>query len=158
VNSSPRAKRVWQRLIEWYGTRIIEQYGESPPDDWCSVVDDADNEAVKRALSIIRSRYVQHPPTFPQFEQAFRPTSAPVVGPGPADRLCLYVMRTFGSTLTPKQIREPWTYIGSQNGEIGGVVIPADEDKPSYRVMLADIDAPNWLDAQKKALEGHPIL
>lgn len=60
----------------------------------------------------------------------------------PAERLCDHVMRTFGARLTPKQIRTPWTYIGSPGGEITGVVIPEDGEKPGYRVMLGEIGAP----------------
>ena len=151
---SARAKRLWQRLIEWYGTRIIEQYGAQPPDDWCQVIDEADNDTVKRGLSVIRSRYVQHPPTYPQFEQAFRPGVTAPTGPGPADRLCAHIMRTFGARLTAKQVRGPWTYIGTPAGEISGVVIDADGVSAGYRVMLADIEAPTWLDAQAAAAQG----
>ena len=38
---------------------------------WCEVVDRSDNEAVKRGLNVIRGKFAVHPPTLPQFEQAF---------------------------------------------------------------------------------------
>jgi hypothetical protein len=153
---SKRAKQLWQRLIEWYGTRIVEQYGAAPPADWCCIVDELDNTAVKRGLSIIRARHIQHPPTLPEFDQAMRPKqdSAPQ-GPNPAERLCAYVLKTYRSNLTAKQIRVPWTYLGNGEG-ITGVVVPADGDRPGYRVMLADIGHPpdpDWFDAQRNYLE-----
>lgn len=60
----------------------------------------------------------------------------------PAERLCEHVMRIFGARLTATQIRTPWTYIGSPSGEITGVVIPEDGERPGYRVMLGEIGAP----------------
>jgi hypothetical protein len=61
----------------------------------------------------------------------------------PAEKLCAYVMREYGRRLTPKQIREPWRYIGTWGGEISGVLIAADGDRTGYRVMLTDIELPN---------------
>jgi hypothetical protein len=61
----------------------------------------------------------------------------------PAEKLCAFVIRTYGLGLTPVQLRGPWTYIGTENGEISGVVIDPDSPRPGYRVMLADIEAPN---------------
>lgn len=144
---TPRAKRVWQRLIEWYGARIVEQYGESPPDDWRDVIDAADNDTVKRGLGLIRTRYVQHPPTLPQFDQAMQPQ---VVAKGPTAgvRLVAFAVREYGRRMTPRQISQPWTHIGGAGGtDSTGLVIPADGDSPGYRIMLADIDAPTFAQA-----------
>jgi hypothetical protein len=58
----------------------------------------------------------------------------------PAERLCKFVMREYGAGLTAKQIRSPWTPIGTQRGEITGVIVPADGDSPSLRVMLVEIE------------------
>ena len=58
----------------------------------------------------------------------------------PAEKLCAFVMREYGKRLTPKQLRGPWTTIGTYNGEISGVVIPADGTRTGYRVMLADME------------------
>lgn len=69
---SPRAKRVWIRLMDWYGTRLGETYGPEPPPDWCAVVDAADNAGVKAGLAVIRREYVNFPPTFPQFAKAMK--------------------------------------------------------------------------------------
>jgi len=138
---SARAKRVWQRLEEWYGARLLESYGKDMPHDWSRLVDSTDNDTVKRGLAIIRSRYFDHPPTFPQFEQALRPAAMVNQGPSPGDILCAFVMKTYGSRLTAKQIRETWTYFGTPAGEITGVIVPADGDSPSMRVTMLDVQS-----------------
>jgi len=150
---TPRAKHVWTRLGEWYGSKLAEQYGPVPPEDWCEIVDRADNETVKRGLSVIRSTYVSWPPTLPQFEEAMRTTdrsrgtpSAPVT-----ERLVEFVLKH--RRLTPRQLAAPWTYLGRSfdapgpDGKIWanwgieftGVVVPADGENPGYRVMVADM-------------------
>lgn len=58
----------------------------------------------------------------------------------PAEKLCAFVMREYGKRLTAKQLRGPWTAIGTRSGEISGVVVAADGEKPGYRVMLADME------------------
>lgn len=150
---SPRAKRVWDRLQDWYGTRLTEQYGPTPPDDWCELIDRTDNDTVKRGLSLIRAEYLQFPPTFPQFEKALQPVVKAVVpkGPNVAEKLSVFVVKH--RRLTERQLGMPWTYIGKSfpaaeptgkmkedHGiEITGVVIPADGDHPGYRVMVEDM-------------------
>jgi hypothetical protein len=145
---------VWKRLTEWYGTRLAEQYGETPPPDWCEVVDDSDNNTVTLALSQIKHKHTIHPPTFPEFDALFAKAKAPAPGQsGPTiqDRLCDFVLQH--RSLTPNQIRLPWKYIGREfdapgldgkmrhnhGVEITGVIVPADGDHPGYRVMLADL-------------------
>lgn len=163
---SVRAKRVWQRLIEWYGTRLAEQYGKAPPPDWCEVIDSVDNAIVRRGLTIIRSKYAAHPPTFPQFAEALalNKTEGGDKEPTVADNLARYVTHNYGDMLTPKQLRGPWTYIGKrfaapnakgetvekQGIEITGVVIDADGDSRGYRIMVTDMQAASadW---------GHPL-
>jgi hypothetical protein len=58
----------------------------------------------------------------------------------PAEILCGFVMRQYGRRLTDRQLRWPWTYIGTVNGEISGVVIPSDGSATGFRVMLTDMD------------------
>jgi hypothetical protein len=100
--------------------------------------------AVEYALS---EHYLEEDlPTVGKIWKIHRGDAAPTSNAGhvqnPAERLCEHVMRTLGARLTPKQIRMPWTYIGSVGGEITGVIIPADGDAPSYRMMLTDIGSP----------------
>lgn len=120
-------------MVEWYGARVAEQYGESPPIDWCKVIDGVDDTTVQRGLSLIKSRYLDHPPTLPQFEQVMRPQESGTRGPSEADRLCAYVMKTRGVTLTALQIRTSWTYSRDRMGELV-VTVPADGASPSISV------------------------
>lgn len=57
-----------------------------------------------------------------------------------AERLSEFVMREYGSRMTPKQIRGPWTPVGSSRGEINGVLVPADGESRGFRVMLVDVE------------------
>lgn len=135
---SPRAKRVWQRMVQWYGARVAEQYGDSPPIDWCRAVDGADDTTVQRALSLIKTRHLDHPPTLPQFEAVMRPTEAATRGPTQNEQLVAYVMKSYGSRLTPKQIREPWDYARDRDGELVAIV-PADGDSASVKVTTLEM-------------------
>lgn len=161
---SPRSKHLWKRLTEWYGTRILETYGELPPPDWCDVIDSVDNDAVKKGLATIRTKYLTFPPTLPEFEAAVKPPRARSANKVQTvqERLCAYVARNYWDMLTPAQQRGPWTYIGTTSAgkapegmredwgvEITGVVIAADGDSTGYRVKVEDMvmSAADW---------GHP--
>jgi hypothetical protein len=94
------------------------------------------------------------PTTLPQFEDAIKPVqqSSGPVGPSTQERLTEFVLRN--RRLSPTQVRMPWTFLGitfaapgpdgkhraNHGVEITGVVIPADGEHPSYRVMVADMD------------------
>lgn len=125
-------------MVEWYGARIAEQYGEDPPVDWCRAIDGADDTTVQRALSLIKTRYLDHPPTLPQFEAVMRPTEAATPGPSEINQLCAYVMKIHGASLTPLQIRTSWTYSRDRAGELVAVV-PADGASPSVRVTALEM-------------------
>lgn len=137
---SARAKRLWQRLGEWYGTRLLEQYGAEPPPDWCEIVDRCDNEKVKKGLSVIRRYFLKHPPTLPEFDLAMRPPHLEgPAGPNTAERLCTFIMRNYRVKITERQIREPWIYFGNPQAGITGVDVPADGDSTSLRVKVEDM-------------------
>lgn len=154
--SSPRAKRAWERLKQWYGTRLTEQFGMTPPKDWAAVVDSTENEEVSRGLDFIRRTYTDWPPTFPQFEKALKPVQKVVSkGPTPAEQLTQFVLKH--RRLTPRQLAgvPRWTFLGKEfdamapdgkmreryGKEIVGVVIPADGDSPGFRIMIEDMQA-----------------
>lgn len=133
--TSARSKRLWDRLGQWYGSRLAEQYGSEPPKDWCEVVDAADNDTVTRVLSEIRNRHTTYPPTFPEFHALFAHAKHQrAEGPSAVDIIEQHLQRR---NLTFKQGRE-LTYIGSA-GQITGVVVPQDGDAPGFRLMLADL-------------------
>lgn len=62
----------------------------------------------------------------------------------PAEKLCAFVIARYGRRLSATQLRGPWTYIGSRTGEISGLVIDPDGEHAGFRVMLADMDAPQY--------------
>lgn len=133
--TSPRARRLWDRLGQWYGSRLAEQYGRDPPRDWCDVVDAADNDTVTRVLADIRMKHTAHPPTFPEFHALVtKAKHTREVGPSAIDVLEEHLQRR---QLTFKQGRE-LTYIG-HGGQITGVLVPDDGDTPGFRLMLADL-------------------
>jgi hypothetical protein len=125
-------------MVEWYGARVAEQYGVEPPIDWCRAIDSADDTTVQRGLSLIKSRYLDHPPTLPQFEQVMRPQEGVKRGPTEVDQLCAYVMKTHGRTLTPMQIRTSWTYSRDKMGELV-VTVPADGASPQISVTALEM-------------------
>jgi hypothetical protein len=154
MSVSVRAKRFWEKLRDWYGTSLTDQYGETPPGDWCDLIDLADNETVKLALSEIKAKHVNWPPRFPELDAIFARVKLPVAaatGPSNVDLLTDFVLRN--RTLSKNQLRMPWTFFGRQfdapgldekmrhnhGVEITGVIIPADGDYPGYRVMLQDM-------------------
>ena len=49
--SSKRAEAIWRRLGQWYGTRLVDQYGPKPPPDWAELFDRTDDERLEKALS-----------------------------------------------------------------------------------------------------------
>lgn len=65
--TNARAKRLWKRLAEFYGSRFIEQFGAAPPEPWLELVNDADDEDLKTAILETRRQYLQFPPSLPQF-------------------------------------------------------------------------------------------
>lgn len=149
---SARAQRFWDRLVDWYGVRFSDQFGEHPPEDWRRLVDAASNDAVAEVLAEIRSKHVTHPPTFPEVDALFTRAGRPPVaslGPTVQERLADWVVRN--RTLTRNQLRMPWSWIGSgdarnrgpgksdPNFQIVGVIVPADGEHPGYRVMVEDM-------------------
>lgn len=151
---SARARRVWDRLQSWYGTRVAETYGPNPPRDWCRLIDRSNDLDVKRALATIRSRHPSHPPTLPEFEAALSPPP-PVNRPSTAestvqDRLVAYVMGNF--TMSPRQMIAAWTWLyqkaqwkddqNRQRNELAtcvGVWIPGDGERAGFRVTVQDM-------------------
>lgn len=131
---SPRARRLWDRLRSWYGTRLTEQYGDEPPADWRRLVDHTDNDAVREALEVIRKRHATHPPTLPEFEAALRPRRRGLAA-GEAttqDRLAAWVVKN--RRLTDGQLAVAWTWQAEGDAATGhgfaitGVSIPGTPD------------------------------
>ena len=145
-----RARRVWARMLQWYGDRFSEQYGAEPNESWRSAIARASDDEVGGALTQVRSQYLAFPPTLPQFEAAIRAQRRPVNEIPISTRLTEHVMDHF--RMTDWQMRS-WSFLqrrteGFEEGrgpgiEIVGVVIPADPQDPhkfpAVRFMAVDL-------------------
>lgn len=151
---SARALRVWSRLTDWYGTRLTEQYGDKPPTEWCSAVDRVDNESVRRGLLNVRSEYLQHPPTLPQFLKALKPGAGQRSHASTVDeQLEVFVARKAHALMSSDQparfwwFSQPWIYRyrttdtpdGKQGAECVAIEIPPAHGYPMLRVTLEDL-------------------
>lgn len=153
---SRRARGLWSKFCEWYGTaEMSKQFGLVPPKDWCEAIDDIPNrDAMARVISAVKTKHPTFPPKFPEFDAIVSNCTKPkaiVTGPSTQERLKVWVLQH--KPLTTTQLHMPWTYIGryfdapGPNGkmaqnfgvEVTGVVVPADGDHPGYRVMLEDL-------------------
>lgn len=54
--------------------------------------------------------------------------------------LCEHVTAKYFEHMTAKQFRGPWTYLYRAGGECVGVDVPADGDKPGFRVMAEELE------------------
>jgi len=145
ANASRRALRVWDRLTQWYGQRIAEQYGPTPPADWAAAVDQAADADVQRALTECRAKHVSFPPTLPEFEALLRGRPKHVGRRVTIqERLWDHALATL--PLSPEQLNRPGTFIyagepwsGGQNFEVRGLRIDAAGGRPAYRIMAEDL-------------------
>jgi len=143
---SPRAQRVWQRLIGYYGARkITEELGDIPSEDWCSLIDASDHKSIDRAMEVCRTQHRIWPPTLGQFEDALKPPATPKQEQGPTliDRLEAFSRQQHRLTMMQERKRR-WLYSGrgwAPDSKIVGVEYPPDGDVPGYRVMVQDMEA-----------------
>lgn len=152
---SARASRVWMRLGSWYGSRLGEAYGPTPPDDWVALIDRTDDERLEQGLLKVRRESPIHPPTLGQLEAAIPRRQFDGGGISPLAKLSDHVMRT--RELCKHQVAASWSWFGpeeellsrSRGDEVvrqavpKGVVIPACPhcDKQSVRAMLDEVAA-----------------
>lgn len=150
---SNRAKRVWQRLSEFYGARIVDQFGTVPPEPWCEAIDKATDAAIQTALVRVRSVHLQYPPTLPELEAALAAAEPPrsITAIDLKSALCAWIVKH--RKLTPRQMMGPWTWRGRVSDAAGpdkkvwkdwgveftGVEIPDDGDAPGFVVTFADM-------------------
>jgi hypothetical protein len=138
---SVRAQRVWDRLGDWYGARFADQYGDLPSQDWCTVIDNTSNDDLVAVLVLVRQQHVTFPPTLPEFAALVKEVRTPRINaPSVAEQLAEFVSKSY--SLTPAQLRGPWTFLyGSTGGQliVTGVVVAADGDQPGYRVSIDDM-------------------
>jgi hypothetical protein len=154
---SRRAKRTWDRLGSWYGSRLADQYGEHPPEDWVDLFDRTDDERLDQALSSVRHASPIHPPTLGQLENAI-PRREVAGSPSRAQTVANAIMTRHGAEMCIHQLKQPWNYFGpvkdfisksrGENGnevikhpEVRGVQVPACAEcsKPTFRMLVDDI-------------------
>ena len=146
---SARAKRLWTRFNQWYGVRLLEMYGDTPPEEWCRVVDRHSNADIVRALEYIRRRNLAHPPTIPEFEQALRPQPRPTTyTPTAAETFSTWIVLYKPLSLAQVAGIEHWTWLyepvqwtdakGESREEPAKLI---GVEVPGYgRVMLSEMD------------------
>jgi hypothetical protein len=143
VKPSRRAQRTWDRLGDWYGARFADQYGDLPPQDWCSVIDRTTNDELVGAMMLVRQRHVTFPPTLPEFASLVKEVRQPRrAAPSLIEQLADFVV--LHCRLTPAQLSGRWTFLYRESDVAPittGVVIPADGDTPGHRVMVEDMQA-----------------
>jgi hypothetical protein len=149
---SRRASRTWEKLGQWYGSRLADNYGPTPPDDWIELIDRTDDERLNTALALVRSQTPIHPPTLGQLESSL-PKREPVnTGPSVPQQLADLMLKRH--VLCIHQLNRPWNYFGPMREfEVlppskppktithpfpRGVQVAACEEcgKPTYRVLL----------------------
>lgn len=154
---SPRAERVWKRLAEWYGARLADQYGPTPPPDWQAVINGADEDRLEQGLIAVRRMSPAYPPTLGQLESAIPPKRAKSEKSIP-QMLADHVVETRGHQLCVHQLSKPWNYFGPMqefvskhrgnevitHPAIRGVQVPGCEpcERPTYRVLLEQVLTP----------------
>lgn len=67
---SHRAKTVWRQLIEFYGRKFAQEFGELPPDCWASLIDRTPPARMDKGLINLRRKVPTYLPTFSEFESA----------------------------------------------------------------------------------------
>lgn len=150
---SRRASRIWERLGQWYGSRLADAYGPTPPEDWAELIDRTDDERLEIGLVAVRRATPVFPPTLGQLEAAIpkRESLAPNA-PSRAQMAADAMMAKYGKELCKHQLAGRWTYFGPvqdfpnkhslpeivQHPLVRGVhVDPCSQcDKPSRRVTI----------------------
>ena len=148
-----RAERIWLRLIQAYGSRVAESYGEAMPQPWVEAIAEVSDEQIAYGLrKIVRDTPV-HPPTLGQFVAACvdMPQVATNKGPSIQEQLCAYAALQLRSRLHPMQYSLPWTHEyrewlddtkpkhQQRCAECIGVVIPEFGDHPESRFTAANM-------------------
>lgn len=117
--TNKRAERVWDRLIQSYGTRVTDMYGIAMPKPWVDAVDDLSDEQVAYGLRMVLRESPIHPPALGQFMQccANMPLAQRNEGPTIQAQLCEYSAQHVHDKAGPMdrmtlwEYSRPWTYV-----------------------------------------------
>jgi hypothetical protein len=164
ATKNKRGDRVWDRLIQSYGTRVAEAYGADMPKPWQDAIDDLTDEQIAYGIRAVIGITPIHPPTLGQFTQAC--SNMPLSQTKPVatlqEQLCEYAMlklrHLYDGINDPKKFwinSRPWSYVyrewwdatrprGTEKcAECTGVVIDLDDGKRlgfSVAAMQADTE------------------
>lgn len=158
-----RADRVWDRLMQSYGTRVAEMYGLDMPKPWIDAVDDLSDEQIAFGLKAVLRESPIHPPALGQFVQACSNLPVAQIDQGPLIQAqlveygAMHVHDLGGPIgMTLLEYSRPWTYVyrewfdetrpkGREKcAECIGLVIELDDGRRlgwSVGAMLADAKA-----------------
>lgn len=153
---SRRASRIWERLGQWYGSRLADAYGPTPPEDWAELIDRTDDERLEDALVSVRRESPVFPPTLGQLEAAI-PKRQHASGrePSKAQQIADLMLKKHGREMCVHQLAQPWNYFGPlrefqmpntkpplyiTHPDPRGVVVADCRDcgKPTFRVLIED--------------------
>lgn len=142
---SRRTKRVWERFVQWYGTRVIETHGAMPSQAWDIAVNTATDDQVYNALQAVKMHHAKYPPTFPEFETLLKRAK-------PADgieqmsvtaRMVEHVIRQHSLglvKLSAGQVRGPWRWQVIWNTGSDKQGVSYREWEPVYKTLVIEAD------------------
>jgi hypothetical protein len=107
---------------------MAENYGPTPPEDWCEVIDRTDDDALNTALLHVRRQSPIHPPTLGQIEDAIPKRETGNTGPSKPERLAALMIAKHGAEMCKHQRAKTWNYFGPMNT----FELKTDKKKPDY--------------------------
>ncbi len=148
-----RTDRIWLRLVQAYGSRVAESYGDEMPKPWLDAIDDLTDEQIAYGLRKVTRDTPIHPPTLGQFVNCCVDMPQPVSNKGPTiqEQLCVYASLMLRARLDPAQFALPWEYLYREwiddekpkhlqrQAECTGVVIPAVVGYDSFTFTAASM-------------------
>lgn len=155
--TSRKALKVWARLGMWYGSKLADNYGPTPPDDWAELIDRTDEERLGEALLAVRRETPIFPPTLGQLEAAIpRPRVTSWSEPSKPQQIAELMLNR---DLCKHQLASRWTFFGPMrefpvpsskppvtfsHPDPRGVVVAecAECGKSSYRALLDEAVGP----------------
>lgn len=150
-----RAERIWLRLIQAYGSRVAESYGEDMPRPWMDAVADLTDDQIAYGLRKVARDTPIHPPTLGQFVACCidMPQIATSKGPTIQEQLCAYASLMLRARLDQRQYCLPWMYLYREwldenkpkqyqkQAECTGVIIPGVDGNASFKFMVTEMHA-----------------
>lgn len=67
ANNQGRTEAVWSRLVGCYGDSLIRKFGELPPREWSSAIDELNDYQLRQGMRRMKFSGKPHPPSLPEF-------------------------------------------------------------------------------------------